>query len=189
MPPLRSEDTAVTVVVRRRTKPGCEPDFECVMREFIAFALAFPGNRGIHVLRSATANPREYTVVDRFADAAARKAFTASESYKAWMVRLRELTEDEPHIEELGGTSGWFTLPGQPHAVPPSKAKMALVTFLGVYPMTAVFPRLFMRLLPGWHPLLVNVVVTGTIVACLTWLVMPQLARLFRPWLFPVSHT
>ena len=62
----------VTVVVRRRVKPGGEAAFESAMQEFIRFALAFPGNRGIHVLRSGE---REYTVVDRFADARARQRF------------------------------------------------------------------------------------------------------------------
>ncbi len=178
------EDNTVTVVVRRRTRPGCEADFEQAMREFITFAVAFPGNRGIHVLRSEQANPREYTVVDRFADMAARRAFTASESYKDWMVRLRALTEEEPHIEELGGTSGWFSLPENPRATPPPKWKMALVTMLGVYPLTSLLPPLGRQLMPGIHPLLVNVVVTATVVACLTWLIMPNLTRAFRPWLF-----
>ncbi len=155
------------------------------MREFTAFALAFPGNRGIHILRSEQGNPREYTVVDRFADTAARKAFTASATYKEWMVRLRALTEEEPHIQELGGLSGWFTLPDRPHATPPPKPKMAAITFLGVYPLTSLFPALFRKLLPGWHPLALNVVVTGLVVACLTWLVMPLLTKAFRRWLFP----
>lgn len=179
------EDSSVTVVVRRRTKPGCEAPFESAMQEFIAFALAFPGNRGIHVLRSEQANPREYTVVDRFADAAARRAFTASEPYRDWMVRLRALTEEEPHIEEMGGLSGWFVLPGKPAAHPPPKPKMALVTFLGVYPLTSLLPAFFRGVFPSWHPLLLNILVTGLIVACLTWLIMPQLTRLFRRWLFP----
>jgi antibiotic biosynthesis monooxygenase (ABM) superfamily enzyme len=186
MPPP-TEDSSVTVIVRRRTKPGCETDFEGVMREFVAFALACPGNRGLHVLRSEQGNPREYTVVDRFADAAARKAFTASAPYKEWMTRLRALTEEEPHIEQMGGTSGWFTLPGKPHATPPPRWKMALVTFLGVYPLTATFPRFFKYLLPEWHPLLVNVIVTGLIVASLTWIVMPALIPVFRRWLFPAA--
>ncbi|RYD63152.1 MAG: hypothetical protein EOP83_12880 [Verrucomicrobiaceae bacterium] len=179
------EDHSVTVVVRRRTKPGCEADFENAMREFITFALSSPGNRGIHVLRSEQAHPRDYTVVDRFADTEARRAFTASESYKEWMARLRVLTEDDPHIEEMGGLSGWFTLPDKPHVHPPPKPKMALVTFLGVYPLTSILPPLFASLLPAWNPLLRNVLVTGLIVALLTWVVMPNLTKLFRRWLFP----
>jgi len=181
------EDPSVTVVVRRRTKPGCEAEFEGAMREFITFALSSPGNRGIHVLRSDQGHPRDYTVVDRFSDMDARRAFTSSGPYKEWMVRLRALTEEEPHIEEMGGLSGWFTLPDKPHAHPPPKPKMALVTFMGVYPLTSILPPLFARLMPGWHPLLRNVLVTGLIVALLTWVVMPNLTRLFRRWLFPTT--
>ncbi len=179
------EDTSVTVVVRRRTKPGCETPFEEAMREFTSFALSFPGNLGIHILRSDQANPREYTVVDRFVDNAARRAFTASEPYKEWMVRLRALTEEDPFIQEMGGLSGWFTVPGKPHAKPPPKPKMALVTFLGVYPLTSVLPPLFGKLLPEWHPLLRNIVVTGLVVTLLSWVVMPFLTKLLRRWLFP----
>ena len=179
------EDTSVTVVVRRRTKPGCEEEFETAMRDFIDYALASPGNRGIHVIRSDQGHPRDYTVVNRFEDAAARKAFVATGPYKEWMIRLRALTEEEPYIEEHGGISGWFTLPGKPAAGPPPKVKMALTTFLGVYPLTSLLPPLFGRLLPDWHPLLRNVLVTGLIVVLLTWVVMPNLTRIFRRWLFP----
>lgn len=177
-------DDPVTVVVRRRVKPGAEADFEHAMQEFIRFALAFPGNRGINVLRPHPGAAREYTVVDRFADRDARQAFKASADYRAWMGRLGELTEHEPYIEEQGGLGGWFTPPEAPRPSPPARAKMALVTFLGVYPLTSTLPPLFAWLLPGWHPLLSNIIVTGLIVAALTWLVMPFLTRLFAPWLF-----
>ena len=66
----------------------------------------------------------------------------------------------------------------------PTLLAMALVTFLGVYPLTSTLPPFGNWLLPTWHPLLVNVVVTGTIVAALTWPVMPILTRVFSPWLF-----
>jgi antibiotic biosynthesis monooxygenase (ABM) superfamily enzyme len=178
------EDHSVTVVVRRRTKPGCEATFEDEMRRFIGFALGFPGNRGIHVLRSDQANPREYTVVDRFSDMDARRAFTSSGDYKTWMARLRELTEEDPHIEEMEGLAGWFVIPDKPAHRPPPKPKMALVTFLGVYPLTSLLPPFFGKLLPDWHPLLRNIVVTGLIVALLTWVVMPNLTKLLRRWLF-----
>jgi len=174
----------LTVVVRRRVRPGREAAFEAAMQEFTRFALSFPGNRGIHILRPEPGGSREYTVVDRFADLTARQAFKESAEYREWMRRLRELTEGEPHIEELGGLAGWFTLPDAPRAMPPTRVKMALVTFLGVYPLTSVLPPLFEWLLPGWHPLLVNVIVTALIVAGLTWVVMPFLTHLFAGWLF-----
>jgi hypothetical protein len=174
----------VSVVVRRSVKPGAEADFERAMREFTAFALAFPGNRGIDVLRPQPGGSREYTVVDHFVDSSARKAFKETPDYRAWMIRLRELTEQDPYIEERDGLGGWFTPPEAQQPSPPAQLKMALVTFLGVYPLTSVLPPLGTWLLPSVHPLLVNVLVTGTIVAALTWVVMPILTRVFARWLF-----
>ena len=174
----------VTVVVRRRVKAGAEADFERAMQEFIGFALAFPGNRGIDVVRPQPGGTREYTVVDRFADPSSRRAFKESPDYRAWMRRLRELSEQDPYIEEHDGLGGWFTPPDAQRPAPPAQIKMALVTFLGVYPLTSVLPPLGSWLLPTWHPLLVNVLVTGTIVAALTWMVMPILTRVFARWLF-----
>ncbi len=174
----------VTVVVRRRVKAGAEADFEAAMHEFIRFALASPGNLGIHVLRPDPGGSREYTIVDRFVDQPAREAFKSALEYSDWMRCLRTFTEEDPYIEELGGLAGWFTLPGKPNASPPPRHKMALVTFVGVYPLTSLLPPLFAFQLPTWHSLLVNVIVTGLIVALLTWVVMPFLTRLFSGWLF-----
>lgn len=182
--PTQTADEPLTIIVRRRVLPNREGEFEAAMREFIEFALAAPGNLGIQVLRPGTKGARDYTVVDRFASAATRRAFTESDAYHEWMRRLRALTETEPHIEERGGLAGWFTLPERPEAGPPARIRMALVTFLGVYPLTSLLPPLGQKLLPTAHPLLVNAVVTAAIVAALTWIVMPALVRIFRPWLF-----
>lgn len=178
-------DQALTVVVTRRVKPGQGAAFEAVMGEFIAFAMAFPGHRDISVLRPAGKGNLDYTVVDRFADETARRAFTASPEYTEWMAKLGALTEGKPNFEEAGGVAGWFTLPEFPRAAPPPRIKMALVTFLGVYPLTSVLPGLVKRVLPTWHPLALNVIVTGLVVSGLTWLVMPLLTRLFAPFLYP----
>src|SRR5262249_29912971 len=101
----------VSVVVRRRAKPGAEADFERAMQELISFPLAFPGNRGIDVLRPQPGGSREYTVVDHFVDSSARKAFKEAPDYRAWMTRLRQLTEEDPYMEERDGLGGWFTPP------------------------------------------------------------------------------
>ena len=173
-------DEAVTVVVRRQVRPGSEAAFERVMQEFISFALAFPENRGIHVLRSGE---REYTVVDRFADMRSRQAFKESPKYQEWMRRLRELSASDPYIEEQAGLGGWFTVPGAPRASMPSQLRMGVVTFLGVLPVTAGLLAVLPLLLPGWHPQAVNVVMSVLVVTLLTWPVMPLLTRLFAPWL------
>ena len=178
------DEQPITVVVRRRVKRGREAEFETAMREFIGFALAAPGHLDIHVLRPAGTGPADYTVVDKFATPDARRAFRESSAYQEWMRRLKALTDGDPQIEEMGGLAGWFTLPDRPDVKPPTKIRMALVTFLGVYPLATVLPPFFGRLLPGWHPLLLSVVVNAAVVGLLTWVVMPLLTRVFARWLF-----
>jgi hypothetical protein len=61
--------------------------------------------------------------------------------------------------------------------------KVAVVTLLGVYPVSLVIGLTFA---PPLHklPLALNLfVVSALIVACLTWLVMPALTKLFHQWL------
>jgi antibiotic biosynthesis monooxygenase (ABM) superfamily enzyme len=61
---------------------------------------------------------------------------------------------------------------------------MALVTLMAIYPLVLLAQILLApRLL--WLPLPARVlVVSGTMVTLMTWLVMPFLVRLFKPWLF-----
>src|SRR5438046_4517052 len=133
------DEEPLTVVVRRRVKAGREAEFETAMREFIGFALASPGHLDIHVLRPAATGPADYTVVDKFETAEARRVFKETAAYQQWMQRLSALTEGDPQIKEMGGLAGWFTLPERPQAPPPAKYKMALVSFLGVYPLSTFF--------------------------------------------------
>ena len=178
------DDAPVTVVVRRRVKRGCEAEFEAAMREFIGFALASPGHLDIHVVRPTGTGPADYTVIDKFANVEARRVFKESSTYQKWMERLKVLTEGDPQIEEMGGLAGWFTLPEVANVKPPPKYKMALVTFIGVYPLATVLSRFFAKLLSAWPPLLLGVVVNVAVVALLAWVVMPLLTRLFARWLF-----
>lgn len=178
---MDSRPNALTVVVRRTVQPGRESAFEEAMQTFIAETACFAGSEAFHVVRP-TPPSREYLILHRFSNFEARRAFVATESYAAWMNRLRELCEADPEIEEHAGIALWFTQPST-HRAPP-RWKMALVTFLGVYPLTSVLPRTFGGWLPGVHPLVVNVFATGSIVALLTWVVMPFLTRTFAGWLF-----
>lgn len=190
---MPSLEQPITVIVRRVARAGRESEFEDTMQAFIVDSIGFPGSSDFHVVRPSSSESREYTVVHRFTSESARQAFVSSPEYREWMIRLREITEEDPRIQEFNGLAGWFTLPGDRTATtrhgPPTRARMALVTFVGVYPLTALLPGWFARTLPWAHPLVVNIFATGTIVALLTWAVMPLLTRVFRQWLFGAGHS
>ena len=121
----------VTVVVRRHILPGHEAQFEHAMRDFVNFVLTCPGHVGISVLRPNDGNG-EYVVVDRFANAAARKALVSSPEYERWMKLLGAHTEGEPDMQEMNGLDAWLNQPGSPMKTPP-RYKTAVATYLGVF--------------------------------------------------------
>jgi antibiotic biosynthesis monooxygenase (ABM) superfamily enzyme len=179
-----NQPNTVTVSTTRTAKPGCEADFERALHDFVQRSLSLQGQLGVHIMRPAPgSSSREYGIIRKFANRDALAEFRTSPEYLEWNQLALELTEGGARVEELCGLESWFTLPGEALR-PLPKWKMALVTFLGVYPLTSILPRFFTGLLPGWHALLVNVIATGVIVAALTWLIMPLLTRLFAGWLF-----
>src|SRR5258706_6601105 len=113
---MRSEgvaDQPVTAIVRRHIKAGSERGFESLMQDFMTFVMRPPGHLGINVILPS-AGSREYTVLHRFATEGDRRRFIASPEYSDWMSRLREVSEAEPDIDEIGGLTFWFTLPNRP---------------------------------------------------------------------------
>jgi antibiotic biosynthesis monooxygenase (ABM) superfamily enzyme len=182
--PTTNTADRLTVVVSRRIRPGREAEFEKTMQSFVQFALSFPGHRGINVLRPP-AGGRDYTVVDQFSDESARSKFKASAEYQDWMRRLGELTDGDPRIEELSGLEGWFTLPQRSGLAKPPKYKMAVSTFLGVFPVAMALNLSLGPVIRSWHFVLSNAVFNACVVTLLTWVVMPLITRVLRRWLFP----
>jgi antibiotic biosynthesis monooxygenase (ABM) superfamily enzyme len=174
----------LTVVIHRRIKPGREAEFERAMNAFVQVCLAAPGHRSIAVLRP-TDGGRDYVVIDSFADAAARLHFKQAPAYAEWMAQLGRLTEGDPRIQELSGLEGWFTTANAHALATPPRYKMAAVTYLGVMSVVMTLALTLGPLIRTWPFLLYNAVFNGMVVVLLTWVVMPQLTRLFKRWLFP----
>jgi len=104
--------------------------------------------------------------------------------FKTWEQKIAPLVEGEWMHRPLCGLEAWFRSPGSP----PPRWKMATVTLLGVYPVSLLIgffvgPHLRELSLP-----LYLFIASALMVSCLTWIVMPQLARWFKPWLNPQSQ-
>jgi antibiotic biosynthesis monooxygenase (ABM) superfamily enzyme len=89
------------------------------------------------------------------------------------------------HTSFVTGLESWFTLPGQPGLVPPPPYKMALVTWLTIFPLITAIVAVTGPMLKGL-PLAVRLAITTAIaVPLMTWVVMPRVTRLLRRWLYP----
>src|SRR5688572_15086359 len=113
---------------------------------------------------------REFGILRTFADEKERDDFYASPMFKAWEERCKPLTDGGWSYRELHGLEAWFRSPQGP----PPRWKMAIVTLLGVYPISLLIGVVLSPQLRKL-PLPLNLfIVSALIVACLTWLVMPR---------------
>lgn len=66
----------------------------------------------------------------------------------------------------------------------PNRHKLALLTWVGIYPtITLVLSFMLPVLLPRFPLPVVTLIVTAIVVPLMTYLVMPTLLRRFGPWL------
>lgn len=178
-------DGPVTTTVTRRVKPGHEASYERFLEDVIAAASQFPGHQGVEVFRPESASAGEYRVVYRFDTGEHLRAWLASDERTAWLERA------EPHVigpmrtQFLTGLETWFTLPGRPGDPPPPRYKMALLTWITIFPLITLVAIALGPLLE-WAPLVARLAITSAVtVPIMTWLVMPRVTRLLRGWLYP----
>ena len=174
----------VAVLTLRRVKPGSEERFEAALHDFIARSLHTEGQLGVHVLRPALGTgPREYGIVRRFSNAGFRNRFYSSQLFQQWELTVAPLTEGGAQRQELSGLETWFTLPGQRSMIPPPRWKMAIVTVVGVWPVSMLVSWLLNPHASGLPAPLKALCTAVGIVILLTWVVMPLLVRILSPWL------
>jgi antibiotic biosynthesis monooxygenase (ABM) superfamily enzyme len=174
----------VAVLTLRRVKPGCEERFEADLHVFIARSLHTEGQLGVHVLRPEPGSgSREYGIVRRFSNTEYRDRFYGSPLFLLWESTVAPLTEGGPKRQELSGLETWFTLPGQRSMIPPPRWKMAIVTVVGVWPVSLLVPWLLTPLTGTLSLPLQALCMAVGIVILLTWVVMPLLVRILSPWL------
>jgi uncharacterized protein len=179
---------AIHVAITRRVKPGCEAEFQAALREFLVASLAHEGVLGVHMLAPAPGGQAdsadagragEYGILRSFADAAERDAFYRSPLYEAWLARVAPLVDGDCARRELSGLEAWFR---GTNALPP-RWKMATATLIGVYPTSLLLSLTVAEVAHDWPFLLRNLAIAASMVALLTWLVMPRVTRVLHGWL------
>lgn len=179
---------SIHVAITRHVRPGCEAEFQEALREFFQVSFDHGGVLGASMLVPPPgSDTREFGILRSFRNEAERDAFYDSPMFKAWDERARTMTEGEPEYRPLVGLEAWFRSPGPP----PPRWKMALLTWVAVWPVSMIVPAGLGSLIGNRVPNFVFAgVVAGGIVAILTWAAMPLLVRVARSWLDrPASPT
>ena len=183
--PAAGANPPVTAVASRRVKRGREREFEEWVSGILAAANEFPGYLGSEVLRPGDApGDDEYRIVFRFDRESNLRAWENSEERRRWLSKAEPLIHEE-RVHVLTGLETWFTLPWKAGEPSPPRYKMAIVTWLAVFPLITVILVLFGPLLGLLPMLLRTLVLTAVMVSLMTYVIMPRLTRLFSFWLYP----
>jgi antibiotic biosynthesis monooxygenase (ABM) superfamily enzyme len=178
----------VTTTVTRRVRPGHEIFYEQFLQGIIAAASRFPGHLGVEVFRPQSASTGEYRIVYRFDTAEHLRAWLDSDEHAAWLERAEPHAIGPTRTSFVTGLESWFTLPAQPRAAPPPPYKMALLTWITIFPLITLIVVITGPRLQGL-PLVVRLgITTALTVPLMTWVVMPRVTRLLRRWLYPSHH-
>ncbi|HVK20167.1 MAG TPA: antibiotic biosynthesis monooxygenase [Actinokineospora sp.] len=168
----------VTALVARSVEPGRERQFEQWAQGILDEAAGFPGHLGHGLLRPAEPD-QPWHVMYRFRDETTYDAWQASPERAAWFAKA-EGHHEETARRELTGLEAWFN-----SAYAPPRWKMAISSALGIFPLTLLANLVIAPSLGGVPMLLRTVMITGLLSVMMTYVVMPNIARLLRGWLYP----
>jgi len=169
----------VTVTVARQVAPGRETDFEEWSDELTAAASRFDGFLGAGLLRPSRVG-EPWHVVFRFDSAAHLRDWDGSAQRAAMLARGEDLVR-ATDVHRVSGLETWFELPGRTAPAPP-RWKMFAVSVVAIYLLQLA---LNLALSPAELPAVLRVaIIAAAVTALMTWLVMPNAARLLQGWLY-----
>ena len=135
----------VTIVIRRKIKPGCEKQYDDWLRRFLMLEKNIPGYVGTTIITQGGTDSAIRHIVHRFSDTASLDAWEKSDEY------LKQIEEANKYSSlyygRATGLETWFALPDLKTIVAPPKWKMAIATFIGAYCISSLATLLFALIL------------------------------------------
>ena len=182
----------VTVIVKRIAKKNKIKEFEDWLSGISKEVSSQVGSMGIDIIKPTDKVSRpEYVIIFRFNNYDNLTKWENSSIRNEWLQKGKELVQADPDVQKLTGLEFWFTPYSKKSSdllplISPPRYKMVIVTI-------PVISLLLLTLVPQIHfitemlfiPYSIRFVIAITItVILMTYLIMPLLTKLLRPWLF-----
>ena len=178
-------DSTVHIAITRIVKPGSEKEFEHAILDFFSKTTDFPGSLGAQLIRPIPGSEdRKYGIMRSFVNKRRQEAFYESAAFAEWVETVKPLVEENYERKPLHGLEAFFNDPSM--ATHPPKWKMAITTWLGVWPTVFLVSQVSEPFIKQIPRIGATGLVTLVVVILLSWAVMPGLIKLLRPWLKPV---
>lgn len=181
-------DDPVTLMFTRVPKHGKERDWEAAMAMMGKAASEYPGHVGTTVLKPRKGINDAYRVIVNFDSLDNFRRWETSAERERLLHELESLESEPVTFRHESGLETWFEMPedvGTGHAmIPPPRHKMMVVSGVGVY-LTITPLLLFLGpLLQGVPVYILTAIMVLTMSVLLTYVVMPLMTKVFRPWLY-----
>lgn len=170
----------VTEVISRSITAGHEKDYDDWLHRFMTSEMQFPGYLGTTIIAPGGNTSSSRYVINRFSNQTSLDAWENSEE----ALKLMDEVSKYSTRERVTGLETWFSVPNLNITSAPPKWKMAIVSFIGAYCISAL-AQYILSLYFRQMPLITNLLMTIILVIGLTYFAMPLLSRLLRRWLYP----
>ncbi|OJJ15379.1 hypothetical protein BKI52_38850 [marine bacterium AO1-C] len=179
----KATDTSVTTVVRHFIKTDKTHLFEEWVKGITTAAQQFEGFKGLQLIHPPEGHT-DYLILFKYADFQTLENWMESDERAQEIEKLDGLYEKEMVLREVTGIDFWFEAPDTKNVSAPPKWKMAVLTWVLVFPGVVIVSKLFRFLFPTLTPVFVTLCVTLSLVPLLTWVLMPNVVKLLKKWLF-----
>lgn len=174
---------AVTVLITRKVREGCEADFERITQEMVQVAAGFKGYLGaqlVHPGEDPDIDDPLYHVVLAFDSESNLHFWHDSPQRKLGLAAAEPLIDGGMGFKPMMGLGLWY----RTFTPNPPRWKVAVVTWLGICPTVYLLFLAVGDMLNSWWLFPRTALLTLAVVLVMTWVVAPKLTKLFRPWLF-----
>lgn len=180
-------DQGATVVITHRVREGHHAAYEDWLNEIRPLCRRSPGHLDWQIVRPISGVAGTYTAIIRFDTRDHLEAWMHSPERARLIEKARPLLAHDDDFMVRSGLDFWFTPEGASAKVP-VRWKQLLVTWSAIYPLVLLVP---LAVMPAARALglptsryLDTLLVTGTVVWLMVYLVMPRYTRLVKRWLF-----
>ncbi len=176
----------ITRIARRHALPGHEHEYEGLVRQMFELMKKHKGFLGAEMIPPENTG-EDYQIVVNFASEDDLAGWDRSKDREEIFARMRPHADGEPEHRRLSGLEAWFEPAVVPASMNPPRHRMGFVTWMGIWPTASIFIYFLAPVLQRWGlPFLaVTAVNTMLITLTMTYLLMPRLTKLMRPFLNP----
>jgi len=178
----KEKQIIATVIAKHQIAKDKHQLFEEWLKKISQAAQCYSGYLGTETMRLLEKSNQSYACIFRFDTFKNLERWVASDERRRLLHELDDLALSKPSFVEYTGLKLWLP-PSTGITKPPSRHKMAFLTFLSIWALVHIVMNYVHPLIPG-SAIVREMLVIAIIVLLMTYAVIPLLTKLLSNWLY-----